>query len=305
MNTRILVTGGEGMLGHALKKVCPHATFATREDTDLRELSQVEKLFETVKPEVVLHCAARVGGVKANAEDNAGFFADNVQINTNVLSIAEKNRVSRLISFLSSCAFQMYPERPSSEEDLHEGVPFEGDRGYAYSKRMLDLQTQMIWKQSQLRFTTMTPVTMYGPHDDWDLESAHVLSALIHKCFLAKRSQQPFEVWGSGQAVRQFVFVDDVARLVCQALETIEGPETIILAPDEGISVRELAEMIARVMGYDGPIAYGETKLEGQSKKVLKSSRFQRLFPDFIFTSLEEGLRSTVTWFEKSMEIKK
>lgn len=305
MRAKILVTGGDGMLGHALRKVCPEATFVSRQEADLRDLSQVERIFEKYKPEAVLHCAAIVGGVQANAERNADFFTDNIQINTNVLSVAARHRVMRLLSLLSSCAFQTYAERASTEDDLHQGVPFEGDRGYAYSKRMLDIQTQLIWKQDGLRFSTVTPVTMYGPHDDWDLENSHVLSALIYKCFLAKRDSKPLTVWGSGKAVRQFVFVEDVARFLTRVLEKIEGPDTLILAPDQGISIRELAEGIAREMHFEGPIEYDRSKPEGQLHKVLESKKFSKKFPEFNFTPFHKGLKETIAWFEGELKVQK
>ena len=298
MRTEILVTGGYGMLGRTLQKFAPQAIFLSRRDCDLRNVGEVDRLFEKLKPERVLHLAARVGGVKTNAERNADLLAENVQINVNVLATAHKHRVGHLISLLSSCAFPPRQDLPATEDDVHAGLPFAGNMGYGYAKRLLDIQTRLLHEQHGCRFTTLTPVTMYGPHDNWDLGDGHVLSALVHKCFLAKRDGTPLEVWGSGRPVRQFIFVEDVARFLLQALDRTDDPETVILAPDDGITIRELAQEIAQVMGFQGSLVFNTEKPEGQLIKVLKSKRFPKLYPDFSFTPLPEGLRDTAAWFE-------
>jgi GDP-L-fucose synthase len=162
---------------------------------------------------------------------------------------------------------------------------------------MLDLETRLLNEQYGCRYSTLMPVTVFGPNDNFDLESGHVIGALIHKCFLAKKENKPLEVWGSGQAVRQFVFAKDVAKLLVLALNSFQGPETIVVAPDSGITIRELALKIAKVMDFKGEIRFNPDKPEGQYKRVVQSSVFPRTFPDFRFTPLEEGLHETVQWF--------
>ena len=298
MPCEILVTGGGGLLGRALQKLCPQALFLTSRDGDLRDIRQTEALFEKFRPKKVLHLAAKIGGVKTNALHNADFFADNVQINVNVLQTAQKFGVSRLISILSSCALPNFPDRPSTEEDLHSGMPYGGNAGYSYAKRMLELQTRLLCEQYGVRFTTITPMTLYGPHDNWDLEEGHVAGALIHKCFLAKQAGKSFEVWGSGRAVRQFVYAPDIARLLLELLEKEdEEPETMIAAMDEGMTIAGLARKIADAMEFRGPVVFDAAKPEGELRRVLKSSRFQERFPHFHFTSFEEGLTETIQWF--------
>lgn len=304
MRAEILVTGGGGLLGHAVRQICPEAIFVTSQDFDLRDACEAERLFETYDAKAVLHLAARVGGVKMNAEKNAELFADNVKMNVNVLSAAHKRGVSRLVSILSTCAFPDIPpdtpgvSQPLREEDLHRDLPYVGNLGYGVAKRMLDLQTRMLWQQYGAQFSSFTPVTMYGPNDNWDLDTGHVVAALIHKCFLAKRDDKALEVWGSGAPVRQFVFAHDVARLLLQEVESFWGPETVILAPDSGLSIRDLAHEIARALSFRGPIVFDATKPEGQRRRVLQSQRLASRFPDFQFTSLEEGLKSTIDWFQ-------
>ena len=295
-----LVTGGGGLLGYSLKGILPEGVFVTSRDCDLRDFPSVRELFRHVRPTSLIHLAAKVGGVKKNALANADLFSDNIRMNTNVLTVAAEEGVPRVISVLSSCAFRVFPERPSNEADLHEGLPFDGNLGYGCAKRMLDIQTKLISKQYGYDYTTLTPVTMYGPNDNWNLEEGHVIASLIHKCFLAKLWGQPLEVWGSGKAVRQFVYSPDVARLLILALETYHQPETFVIAPDAGISVRALVEEIVQVMGFQGPVLFDETKPEGQLIKVILSKKFSGCFPDFKFTPLREGLQKTVEWFMKN-----
>lgn len=287
-------------MGYALREVFPDAVFLTSRDGDLRRPETVEGLFETHKPQAVIHLAAKVFGVKANALKNADLFAENVLINTNVLATARETGVQKLVSVLSSCAFESYPDRPSTEEDLHVGLPYGGNLGYGYSKRALDIQTRLLWEQYGCRYTTIAPVTMYGPNDNWDLEDGHVIGSLIHRCFLAKQAGKPLEVWGSGRAVRQFVFSYDVARLLAGVLKKIESPRTMIVAADNGISVKDLAAHIARAMEFEGPVVFNSGQPEGQLVKTVQSKTFAKLFPEFAFTPLEQGLRRTAAWFLRS-----
>ena len=297
MRAEVLVTGGGGLLGSALHKICPEAVCLTRQDGDLTDLQEVKRLFEEFRPKRVLHLAAEVGGVKKNAAKNADLFEANVLINTHVLRVAREQRVTRLISILSSCAFQFYPDRASDEEDLHVGVPFSGNLGYGYAKRMLDVQTKLLWEQYGYKFSTITPLTMYGPNDNWDLEEGHVVGSLIHRCFLAKQENKPLEVWGDGSAVRQFVYSLDVARILLRELDSFHGPETLIVTPNEGVTIRDLARMIARAMRFDGPVVFNPDKPTGQLDRVVRSKHFSRRFPDFTFTSLEQGLQEAAEWF--------
>lgn len=297
MTTDLLVTGGSGMLGSALKALRPDAGFLSRGDGDLTDISQVRAIFRKHRPERVLHLAAKVGGVKQNALKNADFFTENVQINTNVLSVARETGVSRLISVLSTCAFPVFSDRASRESDLHSGMPFEGNLGYGCSKRMLDVHTCLLEKQYGCCFSTIAPVTMYGPRDNFDLEEGHVIGALIHKCCLRGRDGRELEVWGSGSAVRQFVYCGDVARILLESLERHDGPETTIVAADGGVTIRRLVESIVEVMGFDGKVVFNHGQPEGQLVKVVESESFSRRFPGFQFTPLKEGLSRTAEWF--------
>ncbi|MCC6141064.1 MAG: NAD-dependent epimerase/dehydratase family protein [Nitrospira sp.] len=297
MTGPLLVTGGTGLLGLAIRKIRPDAIFLSRADGDLRDRSVAQRLIEDIRPGQILHLAGVVGGVKANAANNSRFFEENTLINTAVLSAARSVGVQRLVSFLSSCAFPLFPDRATTEKDLQTALPYAGNAGYGYAKRMLDLHIRLVAKETGWQWTTLTPVTFYGPQDSFDPESGHVVGSLITRCWAAKTTRVPFVVWGSGRAVRQFVFVDDVARIAVEAVQRNSDSLTTIIAPDSGITIQTLAETIASIMGYAGPIVFDTTQPEGVLIKRLRSMTFPERFPDCRFTSLRDGLESTVRWF--------
>ena len=294
---KILVTGSEGLLGRAVRVLMPQAVCIARQDGDLRDSIVVKQLFEKHRPRAVLHLAAKVGGVKANAEHNADFFTENVLVNTHVLHAAREAGVKRVISLLSSCAYQTTPERDSTEADLHEGLPHEGNLGYGMSKRMLEIQSRLISKQYGCEFSTLTPVTLFGPQDHFDPETGHVVAALIYKCFAAKQTGKPLVVWGSGLAVRQFVYVKDVARLLCDWIQSGPYQDSVIMAADGGMTIRELALQIANASGFKGEIIFDASGPEGQRVRRLTREKFQSLFPAFQFTSFKTALQETVDWY--------
>ena len=303
MTGPLLVTGGSGLLGSAVRELHPQAVFVTRADGDLRRPDVAKALLEEIRPSKLLHLAGLVGGVKANAAQNSRFFEDNALINVAVLSAARELRIPRLVSILSSCAFPMFPDRATSEEDLQAALPDDGNAGYGYAKRMLDLHTQWAVKEEGLQWTTLTPVTMYGPHDSFDAEQGHVVGSLIRRCWDAKMTGTPYVVWGSGRAVRQFVFVRDVARVALDVVESYPEPTTTIITPDSGITIKTLAETIAKVVGYTGQILFDHSQPEGVLIKRLHSVYFATRFPAFQFTDLRKGLEETVHWYVQRVPI--
>ena len=297
MTSPLLVTGGTGLLGSAIRKIRPDAIFLSRADGDLRDRSVAQRLLEEIRPGTILHLAGLVGGVKANAACNSRFFEDNALINTAVLSAARALEIQRVISFLSSCAFPLFSDRATTEDDLQAALPYDGNAGYGYAKRMLDLHTRLVAKEEGWKWTTLTPVTIYGPQDSFDPEGGHVVGSLISRCWAAKTTGTPYVVWGSGRAVRQFVFVDDVAKIAVDAIHRNVDSTTTIIAPDAGITIQTLAETIAAIIGYTGPVVYDRSQPEGVLVKRLHSMTFSARFPHCRFTSLRDGLEATVRWF--------
>jgi len=297
MTGPLLVTGGTGLLGSAIRKIRPDAIFLSRADGDLRDRGIAQRLLEEVRPAQILHLAGLVGGVKANAAHNSRFFEENALINTAVLAAARSLRVRSLVSLLSSCAFPLFSDRATTENDLQAALPYDGNAGYGYAKRMLDLHIRLVAKEEGWKWTTLTPVTLYGPQDSCDPESGHVVGSLISRCWAAKTSGTPLVVWGSGRAVRQFVFVDDVAKIALDAVQRNLDSTTTIIAPDAGMTITTLAETIASVMGYAGPIVFDPAQPEGVLVKRLHSTSFSERFPGWRFTRLRQGLEATVRWF--------
>lgn len=293
-STDVLITGAHGLLGSSLRRLLPGATAIGRGDGDLRDRAAVQAIFDRLRPRRVIHLAAEVGGVKRNATCNPELLADNALINTNVLEAAHRFGVQSLISVLSSCAYRFYDDRASHEGDLHEGLPFDGNLGYGYAKRLLEIQTRLL-RRSGRAYGTITPVTMYGADDDWDLEAGHVVAALIHKSFLARARGGAFEVWGSGKAIRQFIYAPDVARVLIEAIE--DPPESLIVAADRGISIGDLARAVAAATDFQGEIVFDSSKPEGAAVRVLESRDFIRRFPRFAFTPLAQGLWETARAF--------
>lgn len=297
MTQPLVVTGGTGLLGSAIRRIRPDALFLSRVDGDLRELSVVRRLFEQIRPAQVLHLAGLVGGVKANASHNCQFLEDNALLNTAVLAAARALRVPKVVAMLSSCAFPLFPDRSTTETDLQSDHPYDGNAGYGSTKRLLDLHVRLASQEEGLRWTTLAPVTMYGPHDSFDPERGHVVGSLIQRCWEAHTKGTPYVVWGTGLAVRQFVFVEDVAHLALDAVAGDLPPETTIVAPDAGVTIRTLAETIAQVMGYGGPTLFDRSQPEGVLVKRLQSETFLRRFPGYQFTPLQTGIEATVRWF--------
>ena len=218
VNEVILVTGGTGLVGSACKKVMPEAHYVGSGDFDLRNYEECVAMFEQVEPDAVLHLAGKVGGLKANTDFPGDFFEDNIYINTNVLKCAKDRGIKNVLSFLSTCIFPAKAEYPLREPQLHKGEPHYSNFAYAYAKRMLEVQGRAYSKQHGLYYKCAIPTNIYGPHDNFNLDDSHVVPALIHKCYLAKKDGTDFVVWGSGKPLREFIYSEDVARLAKWAL---------------------------------------------------------------------------------------
>jgi GDP-L-fucose synthase len=299
-NADVLVTGSDGLLGHALRR-CSHGDviFATREDADLTSIEATIELFRNYRPRRVIHLAAEVAGIGGNNIHSGQYFRDNILINTNVLETARVMGVEKLISFMSTCIFPANAPYPLNEKDLHLGPPHPSNFGYAYAKRMLEVQSSAYRKEWNCNFICAIPTNMYGPNDYWNLEEGHVLPSIIHKCYLARRDSKPFEIWGTGVALREFVYSDDIGFLTMKLLDEYDEAAPVILSSGDEISIADLVRIVASAMSYEGPIEWDSSKPDGQFRKPSDTSKLRRLFPDFKFLSVEEGVKRTVEWFLK------
>lgn len=299
---KILVTGADGLVGYALRELCAEDArfvFVGKSHADLRSSEETELLFCDVSPSYVVHLAALVGGIGGNMMHSGDFFIDNLRININVLEAARKLKVKKLYAFMSTCIFPQEAVYPLNVRDLHNGPPHPSNFGYAYAKRMLDVQTRAYKSQYGLEYQTLIPTNVYGPNDNWDLLEGHVAASLIHKCFLAKSTNSPLVIWGSGKAKREFLYSRDLARIIKILLDNdFILNEPLIISPSSEVSISDLAESIVEAFGFEGIVKFDSSKPEGQLRKPSDNSPFLKLFPSFNFTSLSQGVTETVEWFE-------
>lgn len=297
---RYLITGSAGMLGSSLRRLLVNedAVYLTREDADLTSFEATAALFRTHKPEFVIHCAAVVGGIGSNSIHSGDYFRKNILINLNVLEAARLAGVKRLISFMSTCVFPDKTEYPLKENNLHNGAPHPSNFGYAYAKRMLEVQSSAYRKEWNCDFIVAIPTNMYGPHDDFALEGGHVIPSLIHRTYLRQQEGSDLLAWGTGSPLREFVYVDDIAKLTLWALENYREEEPIIFSSGVERSIKELVEIVAEKMKFTGKIVWDPTKPDGQFRKPSDTAKLRRLMPDFQFTPLDEGIEKSVAWFK-------
>jgi len=303
---RLLVTGQSGLVGSQFKgdlialssKVC-----------DLRDTKSVNSVFEfytnkEIQKEYavdkVIHCAAKVGGLHGNMNYKGEFFYDNIMINTNVIEACKTHDIKKLVVFLSTCVFPDKIEYPLTEEKIHLGPPHYSNDAYAYAKRMADIQVRAYKEQYGLKYTCVIPTNIYGPNDNFDIENGHVVPSLIHKCYLAKKNKTPLVIWGSGNPLREFIYSKDVAELALWVLENYDESEPIILSTSEEISIKYVAETIAKHIGFEGEIIYDTTKPDGQFRKPSDNSKIKKYLPEYKFTPFDVGIKETIDWFEKN-----
>jgi len=291
--TKVLVTGGYGMVGSAMESQIK----LSRETCDLTNPRQTNKLFKLIKPDGVIHCAGKVGGIGGNSNYKGEYFHDNLMINTNVIESARKAGVKNLVAFLSTCVFPDKVKYPLTVDQIQLGEPHESNYPYAYAKRMADVQIRAYREQYGINYTSIIPSNIYGPNDNFNLDHGHVMPMLIHKLYLAKKNKTDFTVWGSGKPLREFVYSKDIAKIAEWALFNYEGTDPLIISGDEEVSIKDLVSLLVDEFKFKGKVVFDKTKPDGQLRKPSDNSKIKELLPNFEYTPFEQGIKETVNWF--------
>ena len=301
MKNKVLVTGGYGLVGSEFTK--PNFINLSSSEADLRIRNEVDDIFKKIKIDSVIHCAGKVGGLGGNMNNKGQFFYDNIMINTNVIESSRIHGIKNLVAFLSTCVFPDKIDYPLTESKIHLGPPHYSNDAYAYAKRMADVQIRAYKEQYGLNYKSVIPTNIYGPNDNYNITNGHVLPSLIHKCYLARENKTDFEIWGTGNPLREFIFSRDVAKLTEWVLNNYEENEPIILSTSEEISIKEVVGIIIELMNFKGNVKWDTSKPDGQFRKPSDNSKIKHYLPDFKFTPLYEGLKETIHYFEKNYNI--
>lgn len=303
---RIVVTGGAGFLGsfvlEALAARGVREVFVPRvEEYDLRDRDAIVRLYAAARPEIVIHLAAVVGGIGANRLNPGKYFYDNAIMGIQLMEHARLAGVEKFVALGTICAYPKFTPVPFREDDLWNGYPEETNAPYGLAKKMMLVQAQAYREQYGFNAIFLLPVNLYGPRDNFDLESSHVIPAMIRKCVEARDAGIPeIVLWGDGSPSREFLYAADAAEGILLATERYDGPLPVNLGTGREIRIKDLAELIMRLTNYEGRIVWDTTKPNGQPRRCLDTSRAKELFGFTAATSFEDGLRQTIEWYEKS-----
>jgi GDP-L-fucose synthase len=307
-NKRVVVTGGSGFLGSfVVEKVQQRGAaevFVPRsKDYDLRDVDAVRRMLKDARPDIIIHLAAHVGGIGANRTHPAEFFYDNLMMGVPLMHEAWKSDIEKFVAIGTVCAYPKHTPIPFHEDDLWNGYPEETNAPYGLAKKMLLIQSQTYRQQYGFDSIYLLPVNLYGPRDNFDLESSHVIPALIRKCLAAKqRGDTSIEVWGTGTPTREFLYVEDAADGILLAAEHYNSSEPVNLGSGMEISIKDLVQLIARLTEFEGELIFNADKPDGQPRRCLDTSRAEREFGFRASTSFEDGLRQTIAWWQEHGE---
>lgn len=300
---RILVTGGTGMVGSAFRRHEPFGVIRVgSSDCDLTDFTETMSLLHEHRPDAVIHLAAKVGGVKGNYDFVGDFFRENTMINTNVLEACRLYGVPKVVSLLSTCIYPDKPSYPLTEDQIHAGEPHFSNFGYAYAKRMIEVQSRAYRQQYNCNFVTAVPNNIFGENDNFDLENSHVVPAIIRKVFEAKKNNSPEVIlWGDGSPLREFTYSHDIADALMYILRNYDDVMPINIGNTYEVSILEMAEMIVKIIGYGGELVWDASMPAGQLQKPSSNQRFVSMGWDRAFyTPITSALQATCTWFEKN-----
>jgi len=299
---KILVTGGTGMVGSVFNniKTDHELILVSSKDCDLKNSLETNRMIKTIKPQAVIHLAARVGGIKGNRDHMGDFFSDNMAINLNLLDACHNNNIEKVVSVLSTCIYPNNSFYPLTEDQIHMGPPHESNFGYAYAKRMLDIHSKALRRQYERNYTCAIPNNLYGPNDNFDLLNGHVVPTVIRKIWEAKQSGTPPIFWGTGRPLREFTYAPDFAETLLWMVENYNSADPLNVGNTEEIEVSALVASVSKILDYGGEIIWDIKMPEGQFKKPSSNENFLNLYKNFNYTKIKDGLELTCNWFIKN-----
>jgi GDP-L-fucose synthase len=305
---KIIITGGAGFMGSFVVEQLAALGYTNvlplrKKDFDLTHEAEVDRLYQSLKPAVVLHLAAEVGGIGANRDNPGRFFFANLAMGLHLIEGARKFGLKKFVQTGTICAYPKFTPVPFRESELWNGFPEETNAPYGVAKKSLLIMCQAYRQQYGLNAIYLLPVNLYGPRDNFHLHSSHVIPALIRKCVEARhRGDTQLTAWGTGSPSREFLFVKDCAQGVVAAMEKYDSPEPMNLGSGREITIKDLTELIARLSKFSGKIVWDPTKPDGQPRRCLDVSRAQQEIGFTARTSLEDGLSETIEWFESHID---
>ncbi len=300
---RVVVTGGAGFLGSFIveklrERGCKSLFIPRSKDYDLIDVDAVRRLYQDSTPQIVIHLAAKVGGIGANLENPGKFFYDNMMMGVQMIEVGRQVGLAKFVAIGTICAYPKFTPVPFKEDDLWNGYPEETNAPYGLAKKMLLVQAQAYRQQYGFNAIYLLPVNLYGPRDNFDPASSHVIPALIKKCVDAiKNGDKEIVIWGTGTPTREFFYVEDCAEAILLAAERYDGSDPVNIGAGFEISIRDLVELIVKLTGFSGNILWDKTKPDGQPRRCLDTSRAERAFGFKARTSFEEGLKKTIAWY--------
>jgi GDP-L-fucose synthase len=302
---RVVVTGGAGFLGRAVvrelrRKGCRSIFVVRRKDYDLRKMSAIRRLFKKTRPHIIIHLAAVVGGIGANRENPGKFFYDNLMMGIQLVEAARFLKVDKVVLIGTICAYPKFTPVPFKEENLWNGYPEETNAPYGLAKKMLLVQSQAYRQQYNFNSIYLLPVNLYGPEDNFNPDTSHVIPALVRKCMEAQQREEPsITVWGTGRATREFLYVEDAAEAIVMAAEKYNKSEPLNIGAGFEISIRHLVRLIVELTGYQGRVIWDASRPDGQPRRSLDVSQAKKEIGFVAKTKFEVGLRRTIDWYKR------
>ncbi len=302
---RIVITGGAGFLGGCVTELlrerrCNNILVPRSRDYNLVNYADVVKMYGDTKPDIVIHLAAAVGGIGANRLHPGRFFYDNLMMGVQLIEQARLRKIEKFVAIGTVCLYPKFTPVPFKEDDIWNGYPEETNAPYGLAKKMLLVQSQAYRAEYGFNSIFLIPVNLFGPRDNFDPESSHVIPAIIKKCLDAVESKADYiECWGTGNASREFIYAADAAEAILLATEHYNGPEPVNIGTGSEIKIKDLAAKIAKLTGFTGRIRWDSSKPDGQPRRRLDTSRAKKLFGFEAKTPFDEGLKQTIDWYRR------